>query len=501
MSIVQGDSVKVSFIVPGYKCDQYICRNIDSILDQDYTNYEIIPVLNGTWETKADVAKMLVEKYGDKIRLLQSDIGSLGGANNLGIDHSTGDIVSCLSSDLYLMPGTLRTWVDAFKEHPDCDFVYSGYKFVSDNPSEIYLSTPFNRYHLECENFIDGANPVRRKAVARWSEDLPSLIDWDYFLSVTDNGAKGYYIKEPIYYAELPKVGGLSEDSDRNWIRRRRDVQERHYIPKRDICVTSLVDPEYGIELAKIADADFRTYPGHKPHDYKLVYLHGFYCDIENRNIQRSTGVFFNHAGHKAIQWIGQDIVTLMQLRWYDVDIYTAMVLKKIQHHFCYTSKDQMILKRMGVESDLLFPPIDLNGGPQEKKDAISVSEPELMSQLQKAMPDKTFLLNDLSCGITVHYADSAPNIFKSILHGNHVITNTYLTNVYHIQGFTNVPELRKMVVHTIRGIQKDNPSVNPESVKFYMNRTRPEAFKKRLERIANKPLRMTAKSEEIARA
>jgi len=490
--------MKCSFIVPGYKCDEYIFRNIDSILDQDYKNYEIIPVLNGEWETKAELAKKLKEKYGDKINLHLRDVGGLGRANNYGTEQATGDIVSCLSSDLYLMPGALRTWIDAFEEHPDCDFVYSGYKFVSRNPLDVYLSNKYDRYHLECENFIDGANPVRRKAVARWNEEFKSLIDWDYFLSVTENGAKGYYIKEPLYYAEFPKVGGLSDDSSTNWVSRCKQIRAKHNIPDRPICITSLIDPDYGLELAKLANADFKNYPGHKPHDYRLIYIYGFFCDLDN--IQKSTGVFFQHFGHKVIQWIGQDIISLIQLRWYDVNLYADSVLNKIKNHYCFNNQDLSVLDKLRITGEIVYPPIVV-GDILERKKAISVNEPGLLEQLKKAMPDYEIVSNDLNCEITVHYGDRPDIVFKSILMGNHVISNTYYPGTYHVQGFTNVPELRRMVSHTIRSIKRNKVEPKKDDIEYYRHRTTPAGFKTKLERISEKKVQKYGRLEEQAHA
>jgi hypothetical protein len=78
------------------------------------------------------------------------------------------------------------------------------------------------------------------------------------------------------------------------------------------------MDKDYALQLAKYADADFRVYPGHKPHEYRLIYAYGFPCDLNS--IQISTGLFFQHYGHKIIHWTGPDIKTLIQLRWMDVD-------------------------------------------------------------------------------------------------------------------------------------------------------------------------------------
>jgi glycosyltransferase involved in cell wall biosynthesis len=78
---------KVSLIVPGYKCDEFVSRNIESIFDQDYGNYEIIFVPNGQWETKDGLVKSISEKYGDKVKILNLEQGNLGNANNEGLQY------------------------------------------------------------------------------------------------------------------------------------------------------------------------------------------------------------------------------------------------------------------------------------------------------------------------------------------------------------------------------------------------------------------------------
>jgi len=492
-------NLKCSFVVPGYKCDQYIERNIDSILDQDWKNYEIIVVLNGEWETRKDLFSKLIEKYRDKIQLHWLPEGHLGKANNFGLTKATGDIVSHLSSDLYLMPGTLRTWVDAFNENPDVGLVYSGYKLITQNPMDIYYSCEWDRYHLECEPFIDGANPYFRKYAVRWDEELKSLIDWDWSLSLTDNGVKAHFIKEPLYWAEPPMAGGLSTDSQNFWKSRRKQIQQKHNIPwDRKVCATSLIDPMYAIEIAKLIDADFRVFPAHKPHDYTMIYQYGFMCDIER--IQASVGVFAKHWNHKIIHWIGKDIRSLMNLQWKDVDYFVTMGLKNIQTNFCMSRKDQAILKRMHIDAEIVYPPIKW----EPKKDVIegiSVNDSEIKFQLEKSMPDQTFKLNDLTCPITVHFDDSMVNVLRSICMGNMVITEKFLPSTYQIQSFSNVPELRRMILHTIRQIQKQSPQVNEEDLKDYRENTTPNHFKRKLEKIMEKKINKYAKLDDISPA
>lgn len=489
------EDLKVSFIVPGYDCNEFIFRNIDSILDQDYLNYEIIPVLNGQWEGKVELISSLKERYGDKVKILSLDRGNLGNANNEGFEVSQGDIISHLSSDLYLMPGALRNWVESFDDNPKHGMVYSGYKLVSPNPMDVYHSNPYDRYHLECENFIDGANPVRRNAWRRWSTDLRSLVDWDWALSVTKD-TDAFYVKEPLYYAELPKEGGLSHDSDLNWIHRRRAVQEKHGIPDRKICIASLLDYHLALEIAKMTDSDFRVHPGMKQHDYRLIYCYGFMCDEDN--IQRSTGIFFQHYGHKIIHWAGPDINSLMGTWNLNTAMYYIdMVLKRINSHWVTNKQNEDVLKWLHLEPEQVLLPVKVDNNP-DKKVAISVSDYDLADQIKRAMPDQEICINDLSCAITVHFDDRVTNLTHSLCRGNYVIANQNYPGAYFVQGFTNVPELRKMIVHTIRKILREKPTVDKADIDYYRLKVNPDNFKKKLEKIAAKEIKKYAKLEDV---
>lgn len=475
--------MKVSLIVPGYKCDEYIFRNIDSILDQDYKDYEIIVVLNGVWDTKEQLKHQLYDKYGDKITVISLAEGHLGLANNVGFRSSTGNIISHLSSDLYLMPGTLRTWVDAFKEHPEVGMVYSGYRFVDPDPSSVYYADRFDRYHLECENFIDGANPVRRANWKEWSINLKSLIDWDWVLSITDDGTLAHYIQEPLYYAEHPKEGGLSHDSNSYWIQRRREVQARHNIPNRNICVCSLEDQSYALELAKLLDCDYRIHPGHKPHSYDLIYAYGFNCRTDDKELMASTSLFFQHWKHKVVHWRTEDIRLLMQERWLDVRRISNEIIPHIRNNFCTTVRDQETLLHMGINAEIRFLPSS-NERP-EFKEGVSVNDESIMDQLKKAMPDIKFHKNDLGCPITVHYEDRVDRVIKSLAMGNIVISNAYIKGVERIEGYTNVPELRKMLVHAIRRMIKSPPESDMELIESYRSKIKPRKYRDMLDKIA----------------
>ena len=113
-------------------------------------------------------------------------------------------------------------------------------------------------------------------------------------------------------------------------------------------------------------------------------------------------------------------------------------------------------------------------------------------------MPDKIFKLNDFNCKITIHFEDTIQNILKSICSGNHVLTNRPMPSVHFIDNFNNVPELRRMIVNTLRNIEIQNLQTNKEDIKEYLRKVEPVSFKRKLEKIAEKHISKYAKFEDI---
>ncbi len=236
--------------------------------------------------------------------------------------------------------------------------------------------------------------------------------------------------------------------------------------------------------------------PGFKPHEYRLIYAYSFNCSLER--LQYNSSMFMRHFGHKVIHWVGSDVRELMKLRWVDVDYYSTAVLKRISEHWCMTNRDKDILRKMGVDSEVVYPPVDLSNGNGIKRVGISVNDQGLCEQLRKAMPDQAIYHNDLSCDITIHFEDDPQNIIKSICTGNKVISNNPMAGIYYVQAFTNVPELRKMLVHIIRKIRKDDEKPEQETMVSYRGKTNPMKFKEKLERLADKHIQKYGKLEEI---
>lgn len=90
---------KVSFIVRNWNYGRYIGSTIDSILAQDYPNFEVVIVDNASTDESRDVIERHVGN-DSRFRVIHSDInlGPLGGGLR-GLEHTTGDFIVFVDSD------------------------------------------------------------------------------------------------------------------------------------------------------------------------------------------------------------------------------------------------------------------------------------------------------------------------------------------------------------------------------------------------------------------
>lgn len=92
--------VRFSIIVPVYNVESYLEECIKSVLQQTYTNYEIILVNDGSTDDSSLICQKLAEMYSN-IRIFNRENGGLSAARNTGIQHAIGEYLIFLDSDDY----------------------------------------------------------------------------------------------------------------------------------------------------------------------------------------------------------------------------------------------------------------------------------------------------------------------------------------------------------------------------------------------------------------
>lgn len=213
---------KVSIIVPVYKTEmKYINRCIESIIGQNYTNYEVILVDDGN-ENQYAMELDRYKNYSDKIKVLHKVNGGASSARNAGIDKAEGEYVVFVDSDDSMGKGFLDKAVKYMEKYnldivlggytveeslhiPDCDKI----KIYESNLGDIkeFFFTGFaGKKTAELRNCLGLVAPwakMFRRAIigdVRFDERLILSEDTIFNLYCLDNAVKVGVVREVFYH-------------------------------------------------------------------------------------------------------------------------------------------------------------------------------------------------------------------------------------------------------------------------------------------------------------
>lgn len=97
------DTAKISVIVPVYKVEPYLDKCVSSVVNQTYTNLEIILVDDGSPDSCPTMCDAWAEK-DSRIRVIHKPNGGLSDARNAGMTVATGELMAFVDSDDWIVP-------------------------------------------------------------------------------------------------------------------------------------------------------------------------------------------------------------------------------------------------------------------------------------------------------------------------------------------------------------------------------------------------------------
>ena len=206
----------ISVIIPVYNVEKYLKTCIDSVLTQDFKDYEIILVNDGSTDNSPIICDEYAEKY-DCVSVIHQKNKGLGGARNTGIDAARGEYLLFLDSDDFILPEAFSYLTNIMAgNNPDIvcfgrknvlengetdSFCYvwdSGEKVLSAKDYFMnYINNPFATNKLFKTNLFKDNGiyfPDRR-----WYEDLetiPKVILYAKDVLITHKVLYGYLLRQ-----------------------------------------------------------------------------------------------------------------------------------------------------------------------------------------------------------------------------------------------------------------------------------------------------------------
>lgn len=204
----------VTIIIPTYNRKSYLERAIESVLGQDYRQFRIIVVDDGSTDSTADLIRSIGDpKRVDYVKFSHS--GFPGKVRNAGAAVATGKYLAFLDSDDLWKPEKLARQVVFFREHPDIRICHTreiwqrGQKIVFQAGQRHKRSGDI--FPDALKKCIIGPSTVmmRRELFQEFGgfrEDLEIAEDYELWLRITAKYSVGY-IDKPL----VIKRGGHSD--------------------------------------------------------------------------------------------------------------------------------------------------------------------------------------------------------------------------------------------------------------------------------------------------
>lgn len=151
--------IKLSFIVPVYNVAPYLRKCVDSLLAQDYDDYEIILVDDGSTDDSWQIIQEYVIRFkgleDERVRGIHQENGGLSAARNTGIAAAMGEYFCFVDSDDYWEENVLGGLM-AHVERENLDVLRFNYRNVNERYEEFYPNKDPKRDVDYSESVVDG---------------------------------------------------------------------------------------------------------------------------------------------------------------------------------------------------------------------------------------------------------------------------------------------------------------------------------------------------------
>ncbi len=190
----------VSIVVPTYNHAQFVCRAIDSCINQTYSPVEIIVVDDGS----TDDTRERLQPYASKIRYHYQANRGLGAARNAGISLAQGEFIQLLDADDTIDPDKIEKQIAPMLEDQSIDLVYSDFEVIEGNRRrfKVIEKPPQTREDLvrlffRFNPFQPNSTLIRKRvfdSAGGFDESRNAQEDWELWLRLACDGYKFHYL-------------------------------------------------------------------------------------------------------------------------------------------------------------------------------------------------------------------------------------------------------------------------------------------------------------------
>ena len=213
----------ISICIPSYKQEQHVERALLSIVKQTYKHVEVVV----SDDSPDESVKLITDAYINQLNIkYYHNVPALKSPKNwnAALDKASGEFLMLMHHDDWLnTEDALISYVQAFEEHPDADFVFSrntgidksGKEHVLQAIPELLHELEKKPNHLLLAQVIGPpSNAMLKTSIdVRYDERYIWLVDVDYYNRILKKGYKSFYIDRHLVSI------GLHEEQTTTYVR------------------------------------------------------------------------------------------------------------------------------------------------------------------------------------------------------------------------------------------------------------------------------------------
>jgi len=189
----------LSIIIPCYNSETTLESTLESVLNQDFQDWESIIINDGSIDSTEEIALRWVEK-DRRFKYFAKQNEGLGKTRNYGIEMSNGIYILPLDSDNQLIKDFTQDAIDFFEKNYEFGVVYGDSEYFGDRTG-LWKVAEYDFKKILAGNFIDACAIYKKKLwleVGGYDENMPyqGQEDWAFWIALGSLNVKFHHLNK-----------------------------------------------------------------------------------------------------------------------------------------------------------------------------------------------------------------------------------------------------------------------------------------------------------------
>lgn len=189
--------MKLSIIIPVYNSENFLDKCLASIVNQNYKNIEIILINDGSKDNSKKIINKYLKANKQIIKYIEQENSGQAHARNRGLEIATGDLITFVDSDDYVLPEIYQEMIKALTE-TDADIAICDIYLEKNNIRKVYHATKFDNLF---SSSVSLCNKVFKKELLQNERFLEGIWyeDYNFFVKICLKNPTYVLCEKPLY--------------------------------------------------------------------------------------------------------------------------------------------------------------------------------------------------------------------------------------------------------------------------------------------------------------